>query len=140
MSFDESIYNLHNLSVGRLETSSNFELSQEGIYEVTLTDFDFPDSFLNIGVSIYSFSDGEQRLASIWQEGRFTFEAMAPGTYRMNLTGELLGSFGMGMYGVSVAQFSASTAVPVPPALLLLASALMFMLAYMKRIQRKTQG
>jgi hypothetical protein len=114
-----------NDSAGTFATKvSRFEISKPGTYRATLADFGFPEGFRQIGLAITSFVGGTSALGSVQGSGSFDFTAALPGTYYAALLGRSGETYGMGLYGVQVADYSTASPVPLPPAVLLFASSI----------------
>jgi hypothetical protein len=139
--------------------AESFEITRPGPYQATLTDFEFPTAFDEIGLTVTSST---QKLGSLSAPGSFTFDA-EPGTYYVGFLAipefqytvpQFFGllqaalnsasdvhpksavtdaNFGVGMYGIEV-KF-----VPIPAAAWLLGSGL-FGLLMIARGRRASAG
>lgn len=97
-----------------------FEIALAGTYQATLTDFHFPEPFDVIQLIVTSATEEYGRLTA---PGTFFFNA-DPGRYFLSLWGETGSDFKLGLYGIEIAYVSNVAPVPLPPAALLLVSAL----------------
>lgn len=104
---------------GIAETDA-FEIALAGTYQATLTDFHFPEPFDVIQLIVTSATEEYGRLTA---PGTFFFNA-DPGRYFLSLWGETGSDFRLGLYGIEIAYVSNVAPVPLPPAALLLVSAL----------------
>lgn len=101
-----------------------FTVSEDGAYQATLTDFGFPAAF---DVLIMSVSTATEAKVQLLGPGSDVFDAVSGTTYFVNVAGvpSTTGPFA----GLDLGQFGAAvTAVPVPPAVWLLGSALLGLL------------
>ena len=106
-------------------SSEDFTISesQAGTYTATLTDFSFPHSLQTLEMTLTDPVDHEVK--HLTGPGTFTFNA-TPGLYTANVYGISGGSLQLGLYGLSVVSGGTPPApVALPPALILLASALL---------------
>ena len=101
--------------------SELFTIEQAGSYQVTLSDFQFPKSFLELDLLIGTSLAPES--GKIHGPGAFTFNA-TPGTYWANILGITDKPLDIGLYGIRIEQLSQVSAVPVPTSILMLGSAL----------------
>ena len=83
------------------------------VYEVTLTDFEFPAAFDFLGVAITTSS---VKVAELLTQGTITFEAELGTTYFANVLGNASEFPGAGLFGITI------KAVPIPPSFILLGS------------------
>lgn len=97
-----------------------FEIALAGTYQATLTDFHFPEPFDVIQLIVTSAT---QEYGHLDAPGTFFFNA-DPGRYFLSLWGETGSDFKLGLYGIEIAYVSNVAPVPLPPAALLLVSAL----------------
>lgn len=99
-----------------------FDIGAAGTYEVRLTDFAFPaDPFDTLRLIVTSATEEYGRLDG---PGSFLFTA-GTGHYFLSLVWDTGGDFDMGLYGVEIAASGIpASVVPVPPALVLLMSAI----------------
>ncbi len=109
----------------------SFVADQTSLYELTLTDFDSPVRFSYLGATITTstkkLAEIEILSSSINDSKTTTFNA-EPGTkYFASVLGITADTPGAGLFGIEI------TAVPVPPALLLLGSGLFALFALKKR-------
>lgn len=95
-------------------------------YMATLSDLS-EDPFFGFAFLYLSLTTSTDTVDSITGPGSFTFEAIPGETYFANIFGTGGGTIGAGLFGVEI------TAVPVPPALLLLGSGLFALFALRKR-------
>lgn len=104
-------------------SNTQFTIGDAGTYVATLKDFNFPDKLAALGLTITE--NGTQQIWQTHQAGSFTFQA-DPGTYDANFYGLAGGPLQLGLYGVSVMLAGPGgqpAPVPLPPSLLLLATA-----------------
>ncbi len=104
---------------GKGSSSESFHIDTTGLYQATLTDFQFPSSFSGnfaLGVA----TGGNSMVGTTNGSGSFTFQA-APGTYWANVYGVTAGPLDLGLYGIRIEQIMAT---PLPTAMLLLFSGL----------------
>lgn len=99
---------------GNSVSTTPIEITQAGTYKASLVDFEFPAPFDILALAI---TQNLNPLGFGFGTGSFTFDVPAPGTILAHLAA-IPGSGGMGAFGVQI------TAVPLPPAFLLFASAL----------------
>lgn len=85
------------------------------VYEVTLTDFEFPSAFDVLAVAI---TTSTEMVAELLAPGMTTFTAELGTTYFANVLGSADDSSGAGLFGLEIST------VPNPPTLLLFASGL----------------
>lgn len=83
------------------------------IYEVTLTDFEFPAAFDFLGVAITTSTDNVTELLS---PGMATFFPEFDTTYFVNVLGRAADPVGAGLFGINI------TSVPIPPSALMFSS------------------
>ncbi|WP_372682461.1 hypothetical protein, partial [Desulfosarcina sp.] len=95
-------------------------------YKATLTDLS-EDPFFGFKFLFLSITSSGNPVGSIVGPGSFTFDATAGKTYFANVFGTGGGTQEAGLFGVDI------TAVPVPPALLLLGSGLFALLTLRKK-------
>jgi hypothetical protein len=88
-------------------------IAQAGTYKASLVDFEFPAPFDILALAI---TQNLNPLGVGFDTGSFIFDVPVPGTILAHLAA-IPGSGGMGAFGVQI------TAVPLPPASLLFASA-----------------
>jgi hypothetical protein len=117
----------HKLSY-QLET---FEIEEFGTFQLTLTDFEFPNPFKKLGLTI---TDSTDKYAEVWGGGSVTFDA-GPGDYYIGLVYKTKRRWDMGMYGVEISQLdfldpnsstinNQTSSVPLPASASLLLSGL----------------
>ena len=96
-------------------------------YRATLSDMS-QDPYFGLGEFLFlSITTSTDTVDSIIGPGSFTFDATPGKTYFANVFGTGGGTAGAGLFGIEI------TAVPVPPALLLLGSGLFALFALRKR-------
>jgi len=102
--------------------SDAFQIDTGGSYKATLTDFDFPSLFGQLTIDVITATQSKGKLAA---PGSFVFDAQ-PGTYYANLLGVADGPINLGLFGVQIESmdFSPVAPIPVPAAIILLASGL----------------
>lgn len=100
--------------------SRPFEVALAGTYQATLKDFSFPEPFQVIELIVTSATHEYGRLTS---SDSFFF-SVDPGRYFVSLMGQAGTAFDLGLYGIEIAYVSNVAPVPLPPAALLLLSAL----------------
>ena len=103
--------------------NTQFTINSSGIYEAEMVDFVFPEEFDSLGLLI---SEGTNELGSQESNGggfSFTFEAH-PGLHFANVFGDAGGSLNIGLYGLKISKISS---VPLPTALVLFLSSLVFL-------------
>ena len=115
--------------------SQSLDIVLAGTYQATLKDFSFPEPFQTIQLVVTSATHEYGRLTS---SGSFLFDA-DPGRYFVSLIGQAGAAFDLGLYGIEIAYVSGIAPVPLPPAALLLLSAL-GVLAMRARGRRQAQG
>jgi hypothetical protein len=115
--------------ISGVDRSSNaFDIVLAGTYRATLTDFVFPEAFQALQLIVTSAT---QEFGRIEGTGSFVFDA-DPGRYFVSLFGQAGGIFDLGLYGVDISVANVAP-VPLPPAALLLLSALGALAAVRKR-------
>ena len=88
-----------------------FEITDAGSYLATLTDFEFPTSMIDAGMSVTTATD---LLGSLLAPGSFNFDA-TPGNYFVSFFGFAdVSAPQLGQYGIEISRVSAE--VPVPAA------------------------
>lgn len=106
-----------------------------GFYELTLTDFDFPDVLSTLGATITTATDtvGSLFLMDDLQES-LTVELAAAETYYLSIFAE--SSASLGLYGIELKDMG-SAAVPIPaPAALFLSGLALVALGKRKRASK----
>lgn len=93
----------------------DFEIEEGGLYQVTLTDFEFPRPLKLLGLNLTSATDS---FGALTEAGSFTFDA-DPGKYFVSFYGK---ARHLGQYGIEVAMVTSP--VPVPAAAWLFGSGL----------------
>lgn len=95
-------------------------------YKVTLSDLS-TDPFFGFDFLFLSLTTSTGTVDNIFGPGSFTFDATPGETYFANIFGTGGGTVGAGLFGIEI------TAVPVPPAVLLLGSGIFALFALKKR-------
>ncbi len=115
--------------------NTTISFDEPGAYKITLTDFNFPNTFDALGVMVSTAKDKVVDVVSYDHEGSLSkyFNADA-GQYYMSLFAVSdrqlnLGSFGLVFDAASPAE------VPLPPALILLMSGVMTLMGFARRRQ-----
>lgn len=104
--------------------TDQFTINDPGTYQATLTDFNFPAPLDQLGVIVTT--DGTQEVARLDQPGLSApFNVASPGTYDVNLYGLAGDTLKLGLYGVNVALSASPAPVVLPPAVVLLGSAML---------------
>lgn len=117
---------------GKTMFTDRFNIDAAGTYEVTLSDFAFPDPLSMAGVNITSATES---FGSLLAPGSFTFDAQ-PGSYYLSFFGK---ADHLGQFGLQVSQYaalpsgSAVSPVPVPAAAWLFGSGLVGMAGVIRR-------
>jgi len=113
--------------------TDELRIGEAGTYQVTLTDFQFPDPLMALGIDITSATES---FGSLIGPGSFTFEA-DPGEYYLSLFGK---AADLGQYGIQVARYDILisepgnvSAVPVPAAAWLFGSGLVGLAGIIRR-------
>lgn len=102
----------------------DFEIESEGIYQVTLTDFEFPRPLTKLGLNLTSATESFGQLMT---PGSFIFDA-DPGNYFISFFGK---ARHLGQYGIEVSMVT--TSVPVPGAAWLFGSGLIGLAGVIRR-------
>ena len=105
-----------------------FEVEQAGTYEVKLVDFEFPTPFDILALGIVQELEP---LGIGFGTGSFTFNVSTPGMLKAHLAA-VPGAGGIGTYAYEI------TAIPLPPAALLLFSGLIGLVLVARRPNRLT--
>ena len=124
---------------GHERVSESFQITDSGTYQATLIDFEFPEAFELLSLSVVTATEEMGRVST---EGYFIFEA-DPGTYYANLFGWSGGGLDLGLYGVQVALidgFDSVSPVPLPAPIVLLASALVAFVGFGRGATRVVNG
>lgn len=95
------------------------------LYEVALVDLEFSDPFDSLAVGIATTTDSVLFLSA---PGTATFSPVLGITYFATVVGVAGGVSGIGTYGLSIST------VPLPPALLLLGSNVLGLIAFRRRV------
>jgi hypothetical protein len=107
-----------------------FEIADAGLYEATLTDFEYPGGvgfdYLSLAITSSTEMFGFVELTGGITSGMFTFYA-DPGTYFATIIGETTGT--LGLYGVDI------TAVPEPSTWLMLMIGIVLMGYHLRKEQ-----
>ncbi len=113
--------------------TDRFSIDTAGSYQVSLTDFSFPQPFVEIGLNVTSAT---QSFGSLLGTGSFTFDA-DPGNYYLSFFGKTpeLGQYGIeiAQYGIQIGQPGSVSPVPVPAAAWLFGSGLLGMAGIIRR-------
>jgi len=97
-------------------SNTPFMVEEYGLYEGRLTDFNFPEAFEELGMSI---TTAGETLGSLLDPGAFQFVGYAEEIYYVNLFGIAGSNFDLGLYGVEVILVEAG--IPEPATLTILA-------------------
>lgn len=100
-------------------SSDAFKIDTAGTYKASLTDFVFPSTFGQLALDVTTATTSQGKLMA---PGSFVFDA-TPGTYYASLFGVAGGPLELGLFGVKIESFTPPP-VPVPAAIVLLASGL----------------
>lgn len=117
---------------GRTFYTERFEIYDQGTYQVSLTDFSFPNPLKMAGLNITTATES---LGSLMETGSFTFEA-DPGNYYLSFFGK---ADYLGQYGIQIAEFGSmlsetgASPVPVPAAAWLFGSGVLGLAGVMRR-------
>ncbi len=103
-------------------------LKEAGAYQVSLRDFNFPVNFDMLGLSI---SSSTEKMAEIWGNGSFNFEAEA-GKYFINLVYKTDERLNLGKYGMKL-QYLGTSAVPLPASLWLMLTGVAAIIGYRRK-------
>lgn len=113
--------------------TDNFSIDTAGTYQVTLTDFAFPNPMLETGINITSATES---FGSLIGPGSFAFDA-APGDYYLSFFGKATGLAQYGIeiaqYGIQISQIGNASAVPVPATAWLFSTGLVGLAGIMRR-------
>ena len=108
-----------------------FRVKEEGWYYASMHDLQFSESLNTMSMSV---NDTNGKSMGVYGDS-FTFYAL-PGVYYLNVMASAGNTLGLGMYGVQIELLP--PAVPLPPAVYLLSSALA-MFVYYSRRSKKTK-
>ena len=106
-----------------------------GTYQLTLTDFKFPDAFSQLGASI---STATQSIGSIVLSGgvvlqdSIIFDVTAYDSYYLSVFGRGLGANALGLYGIELKNLVSN--VPLPASVVFLISGLLVI--YMRKTRK----
>jgi len=111
--------------------NQSIKLMEEGTYQATLSDFNFPASFDMLGLSI---SSSTEKMGEVWNIGSFSFEADA-GQYFLGLVYKTDEILNLGMYGINLNYLgnlnqTEVSAVPLPASIWLMLTGLMTIVGY----------
>jgi hypothetical protein len=129
---DGVVFEQVSLLSGKTMYTDRFDIDAAGTYQVTLTDFDFPNPLKMAGLNITSATDS---LGSLLEPGSLTFDA-DPGSYYLSFFGK---ADRLGQFGIQVAQLGVpasnlgTSAVPVPAAAWLFGSGLIGLAGFIRR-------
>ena len=105
----------------------SFDADQEPlVYEVTLTDLEFPGAFDILGVAITTSTENVTELLA---PGDTTFDVVFGTTYFANVLGLTTEELGAGLFGIKIAP------VPIPPSLILLGSSVLGLVLLRRRVR-----
>jgi hypothetical protein len=96
------------------------------VYQLTLTDFEFPAAFDFLGVAITTSTD---KVAELLAPGITTFDVVLGTTYFVNVLGNAADPPGAGLFGVEI------TAIPIPPSLILLGTSVFGLILLRRRVR-----
>ena len=115
--------------------NTRISFDEPGAYKVTLTDFKFPGTFDAVGVMISSAKQKIVEVISYDHEGNLSklFSADA-GDYYLSLFAVSDRQWNLGRFGLAFEAADPSD-VPLPPALVLLMSGAMTLMAFVRRRQ-----
>lgn len=100
-----------------------------GGFTTTLTDFEFPEAFDALLMTITSAT---QTLGTLLAPGSFTFNA-DPGTYFASVIGVATGALNLGLAGIEVQAIGGPVTVPLPPAVWLMGVAVVALVTVRRR-------
>lgn len=112
--------------------TEKFFIHEAGTYDLVLTDFEFPSAFTTLNLALTSSTE---KLGSLFEAGHFTFNADR-GRHYLGLIYQTDPNEKIGMYGIKISKVDI-TAVPLPAAVWLLISGLMFLAIYKRPQQRR---
>ena len=101
------------------------------VYQVTLTDLNFPGPFDILAVAITTASDNIVELSVLTPDTQAvtTFDVDLGTTYFANVLGLTDPDFGVGLFGLEI------KAVPIPPSLILLGSSILGLVLFRRRVR-----
>lgn len=109
--------------------TEEFEISEAGVYQAILTDFEFPVAMAATGMDVTTTTS---TLGMLLAPGSFIFDA-TPGNYNVSFYGfadafsSALPSTKLGQYGIEISK------IPVPPAVWLFCSGLLGLITVSRR-------
>lgn len=113
--------------------TDKFSIDTAGTYQVTLTDFEFPNALIETGLNVTTATES---FGSLIGPGSFTFDA-DPGSYYLSFFGKApeLGQYGIeiAQYGIVISQPGDVSTVPVPAAAWLFGSGLLGLAGAVRR-------
>jgi hypothetical protein len=114
------VYDDFQVVSGNTVATTAITIPQAGTYKASLVDFEFPAPFDILALAITKDLAPFDPLGFGFGTGSFLFDVPAPGTILAHLAA-IPGAGGMGAFGIQI------TAIPLPPASLLFASAMIGM-------------
>lgn len=96
------------------------------VYEVTLTDFEFPVAFEFLGVAI---TTSDVMAAQLLAPGTTTFSVELGTTYLVNVLGITADPPGAGLFNINI------KAIPIPPGLILLGTSVFGLILLRRRVR-----
>ncbi|MEL7449124.1 MAG: hypothetical protein AAFN78_07940 [Pseudomonadota bacterium] len=97
---------------------SQFEITSPGTYLARLTDYEFPEAFDQLALTLVS---GTTTIGTLGEAGAFEFQVSQPGQFFAIVFGVTSSTAGLGLFGVQIADIAR---VPLPAGIVLLFSAL----------------
>lgn len=111
---------------------------ETGAYELTLTDFEFPETMSSLGVSLTSATDSVLNI--LFEDGealslRSQFELESADAYYLSIFGIAGSEYNLGLYGIELTRIGdiGVAAVPLPPAIYLFAAGMAWVFSIARR-------